>query len=72
MTDDAGLVNTIVFLLMGSGFLFSGVVIRKSDILPEFIWAYWASVPGLTTRALIANDLACCYIEVILNRSRGL
>ena len=49
ITDDAAGINTIVFLLMGGGFLFGGIVITKSHVQHVFAWAYWLSVPGATT-----------------------
>uniref|UniRef100_A0A7S2FDV1 ABC-2 type transporter transmembrane domain-containing protein n=1 Tax=Octactis speculum TaxID=3111310 RepID=A0A7S2FDV1_9STRA len=63
ISDDQRPVHTIIFLLLGGGFLFGGIIIPKSLISPLFTWVYYSSVPALTTRALIFNDLYCCYME---------
>lgn len=60
LTNDIGSVYRILFVVLGLGELFGGVVITKENIAPYFLPFFYSSVPALTYRALLKNDLLCC------------
>ena len=66
-TDDPGVAYTISFLALGSGSLFGGLMIRLSKIPYPFKLFYYSSVVAVTQRALVVNDLQCCYMTATCN-----
>eukprot|EP00466_Bigelowiella_natans_P001680 jgi/Bigna1/78505/fgenesh1_pg.55_\ len=60
MSDSIGVVYALTFMILGVGTLYGGLTINYSYIPWYFVWAYYTSVPALTYRALIFNDLYCC------------
>ena len=51
-----GLSNTctgVIFLLLGSGLLFSGICVSYTDMWSFWYWCYYGSVAALTSRSLI-------------------
>lgn len=61
-TDNIGVAYTISFLALGSGSLFGGLMVRLDKIPHIFRFLYYVSVTAVTQRALVVNDLKCCYI----------
>jgi len=64
MTDSIENVYTVVFLILGLGCLFGGIMVSKNHIIKIFLFAYYMSVPALTTRAIVQNDLYCCHLTM--------
>jgi len=64
MTDSIENVYTIVFGILGLGCLFGGIMVSKNHIIKIFLFAYYMSVPALTTRAIVQNDLYCCHLTM--------
>lgn len=50
-----------------SGTLFGGIVLRLSKIPAIFKINYFISVPAVTQRALVVNDMECCYLTMTCN-----
>ncbi|CAK5233832.1 unnamed protein product [Aphanomyces euteiches] len=46
-------VYTVLFMLLGAGFLFSGVCVAYPDMIFIWYWSYFAMVPALMVRSLI-------------------
>jgi hypothetical protein len=67
ITDSISVAYTIIFLILGTGTLFGGLLVRYSKIPAIFHSFYYISVTAVTQRALIANDLQCCYLTVTCN-----
>jgi len=61
-TDTIGVAYTISFLALGSGSLFGGLMVRLDKIPHIFRFLYYISVTAVTQRALLVNDLQCCYL----------
>jgi len=57
-------VYSVLFMILGLGTLFGGVMLNYDVIPPYFLWAYYLSVPAITARALIINDMLCCHLTV--------
>ena len=56
--------NAVIFLLLGGGTLFGGLLIKLSDLPWYFRIVYYSSVSAVTQRALIVNDFLCCYLSI--------
>jgi hypothetical protein len=67
ITDAVDVANTLCFLVLGSGTLFGGLLVRFSKIPVLFKPFYFLSVISVTQRALIVNDLECCYMTSTCN-----
>jgi ABC-type multidrug transport system ATPase subunit len=67
MTDSISVAYTVTFLILGSGTLFGGLLVRYSKIPSMFQFLYYVSITAVTQRALITNDLQCCYLTVTCN-----
>ena len=67
LTDNIGVAYTMSFLALGSGTLFGGLIVRLTKIPFAFKWLYYISIPAITQRALVVNDLQCCYITATCN-----
>jgi hypothetical protein len=63
-TDKIGVSYSLIFLILGCGFLFNGVAVRYEDISWIFHWAYFFTPPALLTRAVIDNELHCCHLDM--------
>jgi hypothetical protein len=50
-----------------SGTLFGGLVLRLSKIPAIFKVFYFISVSAVTQRALVVNDMECCYLTMTCN-----
>eukprot|EP00301_Raphidiophrys_heterophryoidea_P000114 c10058_g2_i4.p1 GENE.c10058_g2_i4~~c10058_g2_i4.p1 ORF type:complete len:219 (-),score=45.45 c10058_g2_i4:29-685(-) len=64
VTDSMGVVYSLIFLVLGTGFLFGGLIIVESKIPKYFLWAYFVSIPAVTSRALVVNELYCCRLTL--------
>ena len=64
LSDNINLAYTITFLILGLGSLFGGLLVKLSDIPMIFRFVYHFSMTAVTQRALIVNDLECCYLSV--------
>lgn len=71
ITDKISVAYTITFLILGSGTLFGGLLVRYSKLPTLFTFLYYVSITAVTQRALIANDLQCCYLTVTCNSLAG-
>ena len=67
VTDEIGVAYTLSFLVLGSGTLFGGLLIRLSKIPTMFTFLYYISVTAVTQRALVVNDMQCCYLTATCN-----
>ena len=67
VTDKISVAYTVTFLILGSGTLFGGLLVRYAKIPTVFKFLYYVSIPAVTQRALISNDLQCCYMTVTCN-----
>ena len=56
--------NAVIFLLLGGGTLFGGLLVKLSDLPWYFRIVYYSSVSAVTQRALIVNDFLCCYLSI--------
>jgi len=59
-TNHIATVYTLCFVLLGLGTLFGGLLIVRHNMAPFFIPFYYLSVPAVTYRTLLHNDLMCC------------
>lgn len=67
VTNEIGIAYTLSFLALGCGGIFGGVLVRLSKIPPLLRILYYTSVTAVTQRALVVNDLQCCYISATCN-----
>eukprot|EP01039_Chlorochromonas_danica_P006640 gene6640-7335_t len=67
ITDVIATAYSMLFLVLGSGTLFGGLLVRYSKIPWLFRPFYYLSITALTQRALISNDLRCCYMTTTCN-----
>ncbi len=67
VTDSIGVAYSIAFLVLSSGTLFGGLLVRLEKIPILFKFFYYFSVPAVTQRALITNDMQCCYLTATCN-----
>jgi hypothetical protein len=73
LTDSIGVAYSIAFLVLSSGALFGGILVRLEKIPALFKIFYYISVTAVTQRALITNDLQCCYLTTTCNSiARGM
>lgn len=66
-TDAIAVAYSMLFLVLGSGTLFGGLLVRYSKLPAVFRPLYYLSVAAVTQRALISNDLRCCYLTATCN-----
>lgn len=66
-TDVTAVAYSMLFLVLGSGTLFGGLLVRYSKLPALFRPFYYLSVAAVTQRALISNDLRCCYLTATCN-----
>jgi len=64
VSDNINLAYTITFLTLGMGSLFGGLLVKLSNIPIIFRIVYHLSITAVTQRAMIVNDLECCYLSV--------
>jgi ABC-type multidrug transport system ATPase subunit len=62
LSDDRSIVYTICMFVLGTGALFGGLIVRIEKIPKIFRPFYHGSVVAVTQRALVVNDLLCCYL----------
>jgi hypothetical protein len=67
ITDMMSVAYSIIFLILGSGTLFGGLLVRYNKIPAMLKLFYYISITAITQRALIANDMQCCYLTVTCN-----
>ena len=51
-----------LFMVLGGGTLFGGLLVKLEDIPGIFKPIYYLSVTAVTQRALVVNDFLCCYL----------
>ena len=62
ITDKIDFIYMVIFLLLGGGTLFGGLLITVSNLPTVFKPIYYLSVTAVTQRALIVNDFLCCHL----------
>lgn len=67
VTDSISVAYSVVFLVLSSGTLFGGLLVRVEKIPRMFKIFYHISVAAVTQRALITNDMQCCYLTTTCN-----
>jgi len=67
VSDNISVAYTVSFLMLGLGTLFGGLLVGLSKIPLVFRFVYYLSVTAVTQRALVANDMQCCYLSVSCN-----
>ena len=67
LTDSISVAYSLSFICLGCGGLFGGILVRLSKIPPIFRWLYYTSVTAVTQRALVVNDMQCCYLSATCN-----
>lgn len=67
ITDNLPVAYSMAFLVIGSGTLFGGLMLRFSKIPAIFRVFYFISVTAVTQRAIIVNDMQCCYLTSTCN-----
>jgi hypothetical protein len=64
-------INTVaysmLFLVLSSGTMFGGLLVRYSKLPALLRPFYYVSVAAVTQRALLSNDLRCCYLTATCN-----
>merc|ERR1719285_22631 len=60
LTDDDLKVYNILFFVVGASSLYGGMMVVKDNILFLFKPFYYISIPALTLRSIVINDLFCC------------
>jgi len=65
MSNSIARVYMFCFVLLGLGTLFGGLLIVKHNMSPLFLPFFYSSVPAVTFRTLLHNDLLCC--EMVMN-----
>lgn len=53
----------VLFLVLGGGTLFGGMLVKLQNIPMIFKPIYYTSVTAITQRALVVNDFLCCYLS---------
>ncbi|OQR90287.1 ABC transporter [Achlya hypogyna] len=57
----------VVFLLLGSGLLFSGICVSHDDMWSFWYWCYYGSAPALMSRSLIiASTSSAVQLEMLV------
>src|SRR5690349_19690818 len=59
----------MLFIALGSGLFFSGIPILYENMSRFWYWCYYTSIPALTTRALVVNDLSGEFLCPIISPS---
>lgn len=67
ITDSMEVAYSITFMVLSSGTIFGGFLIRFDKIIPPFQIIYFTAVNAITQRALVTNDLSCCYLTTSCN-----
>lgn len=62
LTDNIQVVYLMIFLLLGGGTLFGGLLISSTHVPVLAQPIYYLSVTAVTQRALVVNDFLCCYL----------
>jgi len=60
LTDDDLKVYNILFFVVGASSLYGGMMVVKDNIIFLFKPFYYISIPALTLRSVVINDLYCC------------
>eukprot|EP01127_Copromyxa_protea_P014946 TRINITY_DN4237_c0_g1_i3.p1 TRINITY_DN4237_c0_g1~~TRINITY_DN4237_c0_g1_i3.p1 ORF type:complete len:838 (-),score=147.93 TRINITY_DN4237_c0_g1_i3:23-2536(-) len=68
-TNTIGKVYSFCFVLLGLGSLFGGLPILRKSMQPYFLPFYYTSIPALTYRNLLRQDLSCCGMVLTCNDS---
>ncbi|KAL3930796.1 MAG: hypothetical protein SGPRY_001386, partial [Prymnesium sp.] len=64
LTDKGGVVYTLLFMLVGIGSLFGGLMVTWSNIVPPLRWCYYAGLNSFTVRSIVlVNSLANPYYQ---------
>ncbi|GMH77464.1 hypothetical protein TL16_g07419 [Triparma laevis f. inornata] len=69
MFNEENYVYNMLFLVLGGGTLFGGLLIKLPNIPMFFRPIYYISVPAITQRALVVNDFLCCYLSATCDAS---
>ncbi|GMH60054.1 hypothetical protein TrST_g7691 [Triparma strigata] len=69
MFNEENYVYNMLFLVLGGGTLFGGLLIKLPNIPKLFTPIYYISVPAITQRALVVNDFLCCYLSATCDAS---
>ena len=69
MFNEENYVYNMLFLVLGGGTLFGGLLIKLPNIPKIFTPIYYISVPAITQRALVVNDFLCCYLSATCDAS---
>ena len=67
ITDSLEFAYSITFMVLSSGTIFGGFLIRYEKIIIPFQFIYFTAINAITQRALITNDLSCCYMTITCN-----
>jgi ABC-type multidrug transport system ATPase subunit len=62
MFDEEKYAYDVLFMILGGGTLFGGMLVKLHDIPQLFKPIYYLSVGAVTQRALVVNDFLCCYL----------
>lgn len=68
LTDSIGVSYSISFLILSAGTIFGGIIVPLNKIMIPFRFFYYTSVAAITQRALITNDMECCYLTATCNK----
>ena len=68
VTDYISVSYSIAFLILSAGTIFGGIMVPLEKIIPPFRFFYYTSVTAITQRALITNDMECCYLTATCNQ----
>eukprot|EP00656_Telonema_subtile_P039510 TRINITY_DN44611_c0_g1_i1.p1 TRINITY_DN44611_c0_g1~~TRINITY_DN44611_c0_g1_i1.p1 ORF type:complete len:637 (-),score=184.10 TRINITY_DN44611_c0_g1_i1:186-2096(-) len=64
ITDNQGVVYSVLFVLFGTASLFGGLCIPYNNIKDIFKPFYYLSVPAWGYRSVLVNDLVCCHLDM--------
>ena len=69
MFNEENYVYNMLFVVLGGGTLFGGLLVKLKDIPMVFKPIYYVSVTAITQRALVVNDFLCCYLTASCDES---
>ena len=69
MFNEEDVVYNSLFVVLGGGTLFGGLLVKLKDIPMFFKPIYYISVTAITQRALVVNDFLCCYLTASCSES---
>eukprot|EP00518_Triparma_eleuthera_P008148 CAMPEP_0182473656 /NCGR_PEP_ID=MMETSP1319-20130603/24311_1 /TAXON_ID=172717 /ORGANISM="Bolidomonas pacifica, Strain RCC208" /LENGTH=193 /DNA_ID=CAMNT_0024674479 /DNA_START=89 /DNA_END=667 /DNA_ORIENTATION=- len=69
MFNEENYVYNSLFVVLGGGTLFGGLLVKLRDIPLVFKPIYYVSVTAITQRALVVNDFLCCYLTASCSSS---